>query len=128
MSEDIRQETDELTEHWVSTIGHVPDIISSVRRMNEDYFAGYTRIRASILEERPDGLSVEARELVFIVVDVLRENLSGAKNHVRAALRAGVSRQQLADTLTMILLTCGMVTHGKIGHELWEFIEAETEK
>lgn len=118
-------EPDEFEEHWIRTLGAVPELMGALRRMNEDYFASYTRMREKLLEDRPGGLSTESREIAYVVIDVMRENLSGAKNHTRAALNAGVTKDQLAELMTILLLTTGMVTFGKIGKELWEFIESQ---
>lgn len=119
-------DVDEFEAHWIRTLGAVPELMASLRRMNEDYFAGYTRMRESLLADRPGALPTTSREIAYVLIDVMRENLSGAKNHTRAALRAGVTKQQLSELLTIVLMTCGMVTYGKIGKDLWEFVEAET--
>jgi alkylhydroperoxidase/carboxymuconolactone decarboxylase family protein YurZ len=116
---------DELEEHWVRTLGAVPELMATLRRMNEEYFASYTRMRRQLLEERPGRLSNGAREIAYVVIDVMRDNLPGAKNHARAALKAGVTKDQIAELITILLLTTGMVTFGKVGKELWEFVEAE---
>lgn len=116
----------ESEQHWVRTVGAVPELMVVLRRMNAEYFDAYTNVRASLLEEHPGRLSAESREIAYIVVDLMRENLGGAKNHARAAISAGVTKQQLAELLTIVLLTCGMVTFSKIGKDLWEFIEGET--
>lgn len=109
-----------LTQHWTTFLGEVPPIIESVKELSPSYYAHYTLARDDMLQDHPDGLSLAMKELLFVVIDIWRENPAGGKNHIEAALRAGVTLQQIREAMVLILLTTGMVTYGKIGHELFQ--------
>ncbi|MBC2637576.1 MULTISPECIES: carboxymuconolactone decarboxylase family protein [unclassified Rhodococcus (in: high G+C Gram-positive bacteria)] len=120
----------QLDKHWNTFLGKVPPIIDSVKQLSPSYFQHYTQARDDVLQDNPDGLSLAMKELIFVIIDIWRENPSGGKNHIEAALRAGVTLQQIREAMVMILLCNGMVTYGRIGDELFQHalkIQGESE-
>ncbi len=111
---------EQLDEHWMTYLGHVPPIIDSVKQLSPSYYRHYTEARDDVLQDNPEGLSLAMKELIFVIIDIWRENPSGGKNHIEAALRAGVTLQQIREAMVLILLCTGMVTYGRIGNELFQ--------
>jgi alkylhydroperoxidase/carboxymuconolactone decarboxylase family protein YurZ len=109
-------------EHFQRTLGKVPEVIAVLAEHAPEFLRGYVDLRQSIMADKPGGLDLATKELVFVLLDVVYDNESGALNHLDAALEAGLTRQALLDALLQTLVVGGIQTWGKTGHRV--FVEA----
>jgi len=114
-------------QHYVDTMGAVPDAISVMFDMDEEFAGHYTDIRELIYRERPDGMTLAMKELILVLLDIAVSNKGGAVNHMRAAQRAGLTRTQLYEMLLEAFLVLGVSGWGKVGFHLWEAWDEEEE-
>jgi alkylhydroperoxidase/carboxymuconolactone decarboxylase family protein YurZ len=101
-------------------MGSVPHAISTMFAMDEVFASHYTDIRELIYTQRPDGMALAHKELLLVMFDLAVSNLDGAKNHLRAARRAGLSRTELYEALLIAFLVMGVSGWGKVGCHLWD--------
>lgn len=118
--------------HYQETLGNVPPAIAAMFDMDAEFANAYTDIRELIYRERDDGLSLAYKELLLVMFDLAVSNTAGAINHLRAARRAGLTREQLKEALIIAFLVLGVSGWGKVGHELWsawdQLLETKTEE
>ncbi len=77
------------TDHYLETLGNVPEAIRQLFDLDEGVAASYTEIRKRAYA--PDDqrhLPLKYRELIFVVLDIEVGNYDGAMNHLAAAARA----------------------------------------
>lgn len=106
-------------QHYLDTLGNVPDAIEQLFDLNADVAAGYTAIRRQAYTDEPGHLALRYRELLFVVMDIEVSNFDGAANHLRAAIKAGLTRTEFGDALIELLIVRGVSTWGLVGHRLW---------
>ncbi len=103
---------DDATAHFEATIGAVPDSVALLRRHAPELFEHYAAQRALVYRPPPHGhLDLAAKELVFIVLDVVAGHIDGARAHAAAGLAAGLTPGQIMEALSIAILV-----HG---HHVW---------
>lgn len=128
-TDDIRDEVQRGREHFMETLGNVPEPIRAMMDYAPGYFAGYLRMREHIYQRPPEGsLDLKTKELIYVLLDVVTGNLDGAKNHLRAAMKEGLTLGELTDGCLQVLHVCGVTTWGTTGYKVCDYaaeIEAE---
>lgn len=107
------------TAHYLDTLGNVPDAIEQLYALDAAVAEGYTQIRKVAYEQAEGRLDIKIRELLFVVIDIELGNFGGAVNHLKAGIRAGLTRLEFADALIQLILVRGISTWGLTGHRLW---------
>lgn len=107
------------TEHFQRTLGKVPEVIAALDENAPVFLEHYVKMRKMILADKPDGLDLSIKELIYVLLDVVYDNESGALNHLRAALNAGLHPTALLDGLLQTLTVGGIQTWGKTGHRVY---------
>ncbi|KKL99626.1 hypothetical protein LCGC14_1812540 [marine sediment metagenome] len=116
------KKNDELLDHYQRTLGNVPDPISTLFNYDPVSLEGYTMMRKRIMKDPPDGaLPIKYNELIFVILDVVLDNLAGAKNHVRAAMKAGLTHDELVEALIQVMMVNGIASWGKVGYKVVDF-------
>jgi len=114
--------------HFMETLGNIPEPIRAMIDYAPDMFVGYLTMREAIYREPPAGaLDLKTKELIYVILDVVTGNLDGAKNHYRAAHKAGCTVAELAEACMQVMAVCGITTWGQTGWKLCDFA-AELEK
>lgn len=108
-------------QHYLETLGNVPPAISSMFDMSPNLGTAYTRLREDLYEQHEDGLNLETKELIFIILDICVGNVGGACNHLDAARRAGLTSRQLQEALLQTFMVLGVSAWGLTGHEVWRY-------
>ena len=109
------------SDHYLATLGNVPDAIRQLFDLDEDVATAYTEIRKRAYAPEGSGhLPLKYRELLFVVMDIEVGNYDGAMNHLTAGVRAGLTRTEFADALVELLIVRGISTWGLVGHRLWD--------
>lgn len=116
-------------EHFMETLGNLPEPIRAMMQHLPEHFAGYLQFREAVYRDRPGGqyLDLKTKELLYTVLDIVTGNLDGALNHGKAAHAAGVTSAQLAEACMQVMHVCGVTTWGKTGYKVVDYL-AELEK
>jgi len=112
------QETAEALEHFRQTLGNVPEPIAMLSVHAPEVLQAYVEFRSYVLGDNEGGLDRATKELLLVILDVVYHNETGALNHLRAGLRAGLTRQALLEALLLTFMVGGIHTWGTIGHRL----------
>ena len=107
------------------TIGTMPASVEAMRRHAPAAFAAYLAARENVYRDPPDGhLDRATTELIFIVLDVLAGHEDGAKAHVEAGLKAGLSVGKITEALMIAVLINGHVHWSMTGYKVVEHAAA----
>ena len=105
MTENVRD-----VRHFEQTIGAMPASVDAMRRHAPAAYAAYLAAREAIYRDPPDGhLDRATTELIFIVLDVIAGHEDGAKAHVEAGLKAGLTVGKITEALMIAVLINGHV-------------------
>ncbi len=116
------KELQESLDHFMGTLGNIPEPIRAMRDYAPEALIGYTQTRKYLMRRPPEGaLDLRTKELVYVLLDVVTGNLSGAKNHLHAAMREGLTVSQLAEALMQTMAVCGITTWGQTGWRLCDY-------
>lgn len=120
---------EELLQHYQQTLGNIPPPINALWKYDPVTLEGYTIIRKRIMKKPPEGaLPVKIKELIFVLLDCVVGNLEGAKNHVRAALKVGLTMDELVEALVQVMMVTGISSWGMVGYKVVEFAEKISKK
>jgi AhpD family alkylhydroperoxidase len=111
---------DSLDAQFAATMGAAPQQMKLMRDLDEEFAQRYGALREVVFRDRDGGLDAAVKELLFIALSVAAGNVNGIHNHMGPALRAGVTRSQLAETLMLVMLVDGVGAWGATGVEAWE--------
>ncbi|MGE0800768.1 MAG: carboxymuconolactone decarboxylase family protein [Lautropia sp.] len=119
---ELEAEVDEVKAHFMATLGNLPDPIRAMADYAPEALVGYARTRRYIMAHPPRAaLDVRTKELVYVLLDVVTGNLDGAKNHLHAAMREGLTAAQLAEACMQVMAVCGITTWGQTGWKLCDY-------
>lgn len=123
---DLDREIDAVKAHFMETLGNIPEPIRAMADYAPEALLGYTRTRHYIMRtpEQGGALDLRTKELIYVLLDVVTGNLDGAKNHVGAAMRAGLTTAQLAEACMQVMAVCGITTWGQTGWKLCDHAAA----
>lgn len=110
-------------EHLMETLGNIPPSLKTMMDHAPEHFAGYLQFREAVYRTPEQGahLDIKTKELVYVLLDVAVRNLDGAKNHARAAMKAGVTAGEIMEGCMQVMHVFGVATWGMVGAELVEF-------
>jgi alkylhydroperoxidase/carboxymuconolactone decarboxylase family protein YurZ len=103
---------DKHRDHYWQDMDHdVSDCMTELALHSPEAFDGYATFRKALLapdsEIEPDHLALKFRQLVLVVTDCVIGNLDGAKAHAFAAMKAGLTIEELSDAMAQLLIGCG---------------------
>jgi alkylhydroperoxidase/carboxymuconolactone decarboxylase family protein YurZ len=114
------------------THGHLPEGFRVLAAHAPEAFLGYMGLREFVFRAPPAGhLAIWAKELIFVLLDIQVGNVRGARNHLRNAMRAGLTVGQLTEGLVQLIMVGGITAWNMGGREILEFaleIARETEQ
>jgi len=120
-----KKKNKEVLSHYEQTLGNIPDPIRVLFDYDPISLLGYTTMRKSIMKEPPEGaLPIKINELIFVLLDCMAGNIEGAKNHTRAAVKAGLTTRELMEALIQVIMVTGIASWGMTGYKVIEFAEA----
>lgn len=114
-------------QHFMETLGNIPEPIRAMMEHLPEHFVGYLQFREAVYRDRPTGLDLKTKELLYTVLDIATGNLDGALNHGRAAHAAGLTSAELAEACMQVMHVCGVTTWGKTGYKVVDHL-AELDK
>lgn len=115
----LAREVERAKQHFIDLLGNLPEPIRCLDEHAPEAVAGYMRTR-DFIYAGPDtgGLDLKTKELIYVVLDTATGNLAGAKNHLGAAMRAGLTVRELAQALVQVMTVCGITTWGQTGYKV----------
>ncbi len=121
----MTKQSDEGFDHFLETMGNVAPSIRALKKFAPRYFESYVMMREFVYQKPPAGaLDIKTKELLYVVLDITLDNLPGAENHLRAAMRAGLTSKELVEACVQVIHACGIVKWGKTGYKLCELAES----
>lgn len=116
-------------EHFMHTLGNLPEPIRAMMEHAPDSFVGYLKFRESVYRTPEQGahLPLKTKEMIYVILDIVTGNVEGAKNHARAAVAAGMTSGELAEACMQIMHVCGVTTWGTAGYRVVDYV-AELER
>lgn len=111
-------------EHFMGTLGNLPEPIRAMMQYLPEHFAGYLDFREAVYRTPENGghLDLKTKELLYTLLDIVTGNLDGAKNHGQAAFKAGMTSLELAEGCMQVMHVCGVTTWGKTGYKVVDYI------
>lgn len=104
------------------THGHVPEGFRILAEHAPAAFLGYMGLREFVFRAPPEGhLEIWTKEFIFVLLDIQAGNIRGAKNHLRNAMRAGLTLGQLTEGLVQLIMVGGITAWNMGGREILEF-------
>ena len=113
-----------IKQHYFQTLGNMPGAIRAMAEYAPDAFRGYTQMREYIYREPKDGgaLDLKTKELIYVLLDVICGNLSGAKNHLDAGMKAGLTLPELSEGCMQVMAVFGIHTWGMTGYPVCDYM------
>jgi alkylhydroperoxidase/carboxymuconolactone decarboxylase family protein YurZ len=111
-------------EHFMETLGNIPEPIRAMMQYLPEHFAGYLDFREAVYRTPDKGghLDLKTKELLYTLLDIVTGNLDGAKNHGKAGFEAGMTSGELAEGCMQVMHVCGVTTWGKTGYKVVDYI------
>lgn len=111
-------------EHLTNSMGYIAPSLRAMHKYAPGYFDGYIKMREFIYQRPPDGaLDLKTKELIYVLLDIATDNPFGAENHLKAAMREGLTTAELAEACMQLVHVLGIGTWGKHGYKLCEIAE-----
>lgn len=103
------------------THGHVPEGFRILADHAPEAFLGYMGLREFVFRPPPEGhLEIWTKEFIFVLLDIQAGNIRGARNHLRNAMRAGLTIGQLTEGLVQLIMVGGITAWNMGGREILE--------
>ncbi len=121
MAEDASHGLEETTQYMQRAYKVVSDLVmrdfQMLARYCPDMLARWMDFRRTVYPEEWTGaLSFKDKELIATAIEVaLRKTNPPPEGHVKRAVEAGATVQELAETLSICILLAGMVTYREAG-------------
>jgi alkylhydroperoxidase/carboxymuconolactone decarboxylase family protein YurZ len=112
----VQRRVDAGVSHFKETMGHLPIQMQTLSDNMPEVFAGYMDIRQWVMKPDPEGaMPRKYKHLIFCLLDCVYGNVPGADNHGRAALRRGLTRDELLEGMAQVLIVGGIGVYGTTG-------------
>ena len=90
---------------WKAHLDDANHNLAAYRRTAPDGAAGFTAMHRAAMG--PGNLSVKQKELMCIAIGIVRQCVDCIGFHVKAAIAAGVTRDEIAETVTVTMYMGG---------------------
>ena len=115
----LQTEVDRARAHYLSVLGVIPEPIRAMAEYAPEALVAYQHFKDYLY--KPPGeaaLDLKTKELIYVVLDTATGNLTGANNHLRAAVNEGLTVPELAEALIQVMNVCGITTWGQTGYKV----------
>jgi AhpD family alkylhydroperoxidase len=111
-------------EHFMETLGNLPEPIRAMMEHVPESFVGYLKFRESVYRSPEQGahLPLKTKEMIYVILDIVTGNVDGAKNHAQAAVKAGMTSGELAEACMQIMHVCGVTTWGTAVYKVVDYV------
>ena len=110
-------------DHYKTMGPAMPEALVDLARHAPGAFDAYSAMRANLLKTEAQGakLPLKYKHLIIAVLDVQRDEPIGMNNHIRAAMLAGCTAEEVTEAILLGIIVNGMPAWGKIGRKGAEF-------
>lgn len=110
---------EEVIEYFKQELGWVPEFVELLADYTPAALKGMLEFRRSFMAEPPVGaLQKKVKELIFVVLDTVVNNIEGGKAHARAAIKAGATVAEIAEALVITMYITGIPSMEVAGKEI----------
>lgn len=100
------EEHNELLEGLKKDLGFVPEYYEVMATKNPEMFEAFFKFRSIILEK--GVLPKKTKQLITIAIYAATRFDFGLEVHIRQALKAGATEDEIFETLSLVILTAGL--------------------
>ena len=129
MSKKLTDEVERAKSHYIKVLGVLPEPIRAMAEYAPQALVAYQHFKDYLYQ--PEGqaaLDLKTKELIYVVLDTATGNLSGANNHLRAAVDQGLTVPELAEAMIQVMNVCGITTFGQTGYKVLDEAKRLTTK
>lgn len=129
MSKKLADEVERAKSHYIKVLGVLPEPIRAMAEYAPQALVAYQHFKDYLYQ--PEGqaaLDLKTKELIYVVLDTATGNLSGANNHLRAAVDQGLTVPELAEAMIQVMNVCGITTFGQTGYKVLDEAKRLTTK
>ncbi|MEI7786547.1 MAG: carboxymuconolactone decarboxylase family protein [Betaproteobacteria bacterium] len=129
MSKKLAAEVERAKAHYIEVLGVLPEPIRAMAEYAPQALVAYQHFKDYLYQ--PEGqaaLDLKTKELIYVVLDTATGNLSGANNHLRAAVDQGLTVPELAEAMIQVMNVCGITTFGQTGYKVLDEAKRLTTK
>ena len=118
-TENEKIDVNKIYSFWQETLGMVPEPIMLLGTYAPQMLDAYNRMRRYYLREPPKGaLSRKLKELLYVTLDiVLGAPDTAMQAHVKEALKAGATVEELVEAVTLTIMLGGMPKYMSTGYK-----------
>jgi len=91
--------------NWSTDLAAAGKNLDSLRKLQPDTGAGFTALHHAALGE--GAISVKNKELMALAIGISKQCVDCIGFHIRAAIAAGVTREEIAETISVCVLMGG---------------------
>jgi alkylhydroperoxidase/carboxymuconolactone decarboxylase family protein YurZ len=129
MNKKLAGEVERAKAHYIKVLGVLPEPIRAMAEYAPQALVAYQHFKDYLYQ--PEGqaaLDLKTKELIYVVLDTATGNLSGANNHLRAAVDQGLTVPELAEAMIQVMNVCGITTFGQTGYKVLDEAKRLTAK
>lgn len=116
---------EDLLGYYRNTLHWDPPFAQILSRYAPDGLKGYLGMRNAV---QNGALPAATREMLFSILDSIADEESGAKAHAAAAIRAGMTMEELTEAFLIVTIARGINVLCKAGAKALRAAEEEAEK
>ncbi len=119
MKKKLDTEVERAKAHYLKVLGVLPEPIRAMAEYAPEALVAYQHFKDYLYQ--PEGqaaLDLKTKELIYVVLDTATGNLTGANNHLRAAVDQGLTVPELAEAMIQVMNVCGITTFGQTGYKV----------
>jgi alkylhydroperoxidase/carboxymuconolactone decarboxylase family protein YurZ len=129
MNKKLTGEVERAKAHYIKVLGVLPEPIRAMAEYAPQALVAYQHFKDYLYQ--PEGqaaLDLKTKELIYVVLDTATGNLTGANNHLRAAVDQGLTVPELAEAMIQVMNVCGITTFGQTGYKVLDEAKRLTAK
>ena len=97
------EELEDLLSRYKKSYGQVPDWAETVSELMPELLESWLGIRSKVMVD--GALPRKMKELILLGINLVRRYPSGVENHLRSALEAGATKEQVMETIATAILS-----------------------
>lgn len=90
---------------WTAELGQANAMLAAYRKASPDGAAGFSAMHRAAMG--PGAVGTKEKELICLAIGIVRQCTDCIGFHVKAAIAAGASREEIAETVTVTIYMGG---------------------
>ena len=120
----------EIVKYFRQKLGWVPAYADILTRYKPEALESYFAMRSSVMKGTKEGgaLPLKFKEILFVVLDCVSNNIDGAIAHAKAAVDEGATTKEIAEALIIMAMLTGMPRFEVVGSKAFKAAEEHERK